>query len=156
MDLKKINIYVQSVFYTLAGLNHFINPEFYYPLIPDYFVFPVRINFIAGVFEILLGVGLLIPLLRKASAYGIILMLVAFIPSHVFFIQQGSCIADSLCVPEWVGWGRLVVIHPLLIYWAWTVMRGRKLTVDDQDFQGIGEAITKSKKVDSNAPSNIK
>ena len=98
---------MQSAFYILAGINHFVNPEFYYPLIPEYFVFEARMNGLAGFAEILCGVGLLF------------FMLIVFSTSHIYFIQQGSCV-DSLCVPQWMGWARLVVIHPFLIWWAWS------------------------------------
>jgi uncharacterized membrane protein len=70
--------------------------------------------------EIMGGIGLLIPITRKIAAFGIMAMLIAFIPSHVYFIQVGSCIREGLCVPEWVGWVRLIIIHPILIYWAWS------------------------------------
>lgn len=121
MDLTKISGYIQAAFYLLAGINHFIDPSFYLPLIPEYFMFPEAINYLSGGIEILLAVGLLFPASRKVSSYAIIAMLVAFIPSHIYFINQGSCIDGGLCVPEWIGWGRLLVIHPLLIWWAWSV-----------------------------------
>ena len=121
MGLKRLSIYIQGTFYIIAGANHFINPEFYYPLIPEYFVFEERINGMAGFYEIVFGIGLFFFVTRKAASYFIIIMLLAFVTSHVHFIQMGSCFDGGLCVPEWVGWFRLVVIHPLLIWWAWSV-----------------------------------
>lgn len=117
--MKKIALYLQSAFYVFAGVNHFVDPEFYFPLIPDYFVYPVLINSLSGVLEILFGIGLLFLSTRKISSYSIIAMLIAFIPSHVYFIQLGGCIDGGLCVPVWIGWARLLIIHPLLIWWAW-------------------------------------
>ena len=32
-------------FYFFAGSYHFINPESYYPLIPDYLLYPELINY---------------------------------------------------------------------------------------------------------------
>lgn len=116
--MKKIALYGQSMFYLLAGINHFRDPDFYLALIPPYFGYHETINFLSGGTEILLAV-LLIPIKsRKTAAYGILLLLIAFIPAHVYFIQIGSCIPNGLCVPAWLGWGRLLVIHPLLIIWA--------------------------------------
>ena len=74
----------------------------------------------AGVIEILLGIGLIFSQTRKLAAFGIMAMLVAFIPSHWYFIQIGGCIPDGLCAPLWIGWVRLLIIHPLLLYWAWS------------------------------------
>lgn len=116
---KRISLYLQAAFYVFAGSNHFVDPAFYYDLIPTYFSFPVEINWISGVLEILFGIGLILNPTRKFAAFSIIAMLVAFIPSHVYFIQIGGCVEGGLCAPLWVGWIRLILIHPLLIFWAW-------------------------------------
>ena len=118
---QRISTYIQGVFYIIAGINHFINPEFYYSLIPDYFIFIVEFNAMAGFAEILFGLLLFFTSTRKFASYSIIVMLLIFITSHFFFIQQGSCIDDGLCVPQWIGWVRLVVIHPILVWWSWSV-----------------------------------
>lgn len=124
MDLiKKTSRWIQSGFYLFAGANHFISPEFYDGLIPPYIPNHHFVNLLSGAIEIGLAIGLVIPKTRKISAILIIAMLVAFIPSHVYFIQIGGCIADGLCAPLWVGWMRLIVIHPLLIWWAWSARK---------------------------------
>lgn len=117
--IKNWSLRIQVVFYSLAGLNHFINPGFYLPLIPPYFPFPEQINLVSGVAEMLLAIGLVFPRTRSRAGYAIIAMLAAFIPSHLYFIQIGGCIPEGLCAPEWAGWLRLMVVHPLLIAWAW-------------------------------------
>ena len=110
------------VFYFVAGVNHFIHPEFYLPLIPSYLPNPEAINWISGVLEIVLAIGVTIPTYRKNAVLLIIVMLIAFIPSHVYFIQEGACMeSTSLCTPIWVAWVRLFPIHPLLMLWAWYV-----------------------------------
>jgi uncharacterized membrane protein len=119
----KLLIIAMGAFYILAGANHFINPDFYYPLIPEYLHFPKAINIISGIIEIIFGIGVLIPSFRKIASWGIILMLIAFIPSHIYFIQIGGCIQEGLCVPRWVAWLRLIVIHPILIFWAFMISK---------------------------------
>ena len=117
--MKKILLYLQATFYVFSGINHFRNPHFYDGLIPPYFPSHDLINTVAGMAEIILGIGLFFLATRKWAALGIIAMLLAFIPAHIYFIQTGSCIPDGLCAPKWLGWARLIVIHPLLIAWAW-------------------------------------
>jgi len=108
-----------AILYILAGLNHFRRPAGYLPLIPDYFGNPVLLNYAAGIFEIIGGIGLLIPATRQIAAYGIIAMLMAFIPSHILMIQQGGCFPKpAFCFPEWTMWVRLLIFQPLLIWWA--------------------------------------
>lgn len=120
INMRKISYYALVAFFVFAGLNHFIDPDFYYPLIPDYLPFPYAINAISGVVEIVLGLLLLFAKYRKYAAYLLIVLMVAFIPSHVYFIMIGSCVDEGLCVPEWIGWVRLIIIHPLLILWIYS------------------------------------
>ena len=115
---KQLSLLIISGFYVFAGANHFVNADFYLPLIPSYFLFPEVANYSSGFIEILFGVGLLWKATRKFSVYAIILMLIVFIPVHIYFIQEGSCVGQ-LCVDPWIGWARLVVIHPLLMVWAY-------------------------------------
>lgn len=110
-------------FYAFAGSYHFINPEFYYGLIPDYLPFPEFINYASGVLEIGLAIGVAIPKTRRRAVIGIIVLLVLFIPSHIYFIAVGSCVENNLCVAPWIAWVRLLLIHPVLIYWAWAVRK---------------------------------
>jgi len=117
--IKKASLYAQSGFYILAGTNHFLNPSFYYGLIPDYLPYHSIINYFSGGVEVVLGALLLFGKTRTGAVYGIILMLIAFIPTHVYFIQLGSCIEDGLCTHPAIGWIRLVLVHPLLMLWAW-------------------------------------
>lgn len=117
--MKRILLYLQAAFYVFAGTNHFRNPSIYDGLIPPYLPWHSLVNTVAGIAEMIFGMGLFFPAVRKWAAAGIIAMLLAFVPAHIYFIQMGSCIPGALCVPQWLGWARLVVIHPILILWAW-------------------------------------
>lgn len=121
--LKIISLYVMAIFYTLAGINHFINPEGYLRLIPEYLPNHTLLNLLAGVFEVIFGLALLFSSSRKWAAWGIILMLLAFIPAHIYFIEMDSCVENGICLPPWTGWFRLVIIHPILLGWAFLFTR---------------------------------
>lgn len=126
--LRKIGFYALVVFYVIAGVNHFINPGFYLDLIPPYLPWHEAINILSGLAEILLGLALLIPSLRQKAVWAIVLMLIAFIPAHVYFIQIGSCVEGGLCTTALMAWLRLVLIHPLLLLWAWSYRNYGKTT----------------------------
>ena len=117
--MKKAAFWLLVAFYLFAGANHFINPSFYSGLIPPYLPWHDLINIISGIAEIILAGLLLLPRTRLFAAKGIIVLLIAFIPAHIYFIQINSCIPNGLCVPQWLGWVRLIIVHPLLIAWAW-------------------------------------
>ncbi|HAA11135.1 MAG TPA: hypothetical protein DCE41_05295 [Cytophagales bacterium] len=124
MNLYRVSLLIQVGFYLVAGINHFRDPGFYLPLIPNYLPAPSAINIGSGILEIALALGLWWSPTRKWASWGIVAMLIAFIPSHVYFIQIGSCIPDGLCTPTWVAWFRLLAIHPFFMGWA--AWQGRK------------------------------
>ncbi len=109
------------VFFLFAGSYHFINPNFYFDQIPPFFSNKIFINYIAGVLEIILAIGVAIKKTRRIASIGIIILLIAFIPTHWYVIQQNGCIPTAYCVPIWLAWVRLLVLQPLFIFWAWGV-----------------------------------
>ncbi|MEN8816389.1 MAG: hypothetical protein ABF274_05895 [Nonlabens sp.] len=119
---RKLLLYSFVAFYAFAGIMHFITPEVYLEVIPDWLGNKVVLNYAAGAVEIGVALLALFRPTRKFSGLLTIAMLVAFIISHVYFIQIGSC-AGVMCIPEWVGYFRLIVIHPLLLYWAWKISK---------------------------------
>ncbi|MBX9892059.1 MAG: hypothetical protein K2Y12_07020 [Chitinophagaceae bacterium] len=120
--MQLIALYTMAAFYFVAGLNHFLNARFYMPLIPAYLSnWRNLINIVSGIAEMLLAIGLLFEATRLWSVYAIILMLIAFIPAHVWMIQQGNFKLGKIKITPLIAWVRLLVIHPLLILWAWWV-----------------------------------
>ncbi|MCH8546724.1 MAG: hypothetical protein LAT54_08320 [Cryomorphaceae bacterium] len=115
MLIKKRLPLVLGAFFIVAGINHFLMPSFYLPLIPDYLPFKNAVNWLSGLTEVAIGIGFLWPSTRRLSGWAMAVLMILFIPSHIHFIAIGSCVMEGLCVPEWVAWLRLIVIHPLLI-----------------------------------------
>lgn len=125
---KKISGYIMATFYFFSGVNHFIKPEGYKKIIPPYIHFHSLLNYAAGFIEIGLALLLLIPQTRKFACTMIILMLIAFIPAHIYMLETGWCVNEK-CLPQWVIWIRLLVLQPLLIYWAWTIKKDGKVSL---------------------------
>ncbi len=117
--IKPISFWIMISAYFFAGLYHFINPTFYLEFIPPYFSNPVLINTLAGIAEIGLALLLIPQKTRYYAAIGIILMLLAFIPAHIHMIALDGKIPNGPELPLWAAWVRLVVLHPILIIWAW-------------------------------------
>ncbi len=67
MDITKLLIYVYVVFFISAGLNHFLNPQFYDAIVPDFIPFPRLIHQITGVIEIILPLFLLTRFREEAA-----------------------------------------------------------------------------------------
>ena len=71
------------VLYTVAGVNHFINPHFYRKIMPPWLGWHNELIFISGAAEILLALLLLFTPTRRIAAWGIIGLLVAVFPANV-------------------------------------------------------------------------
>ncbi len=117
--MKKISLVLLCGLYIGAGINHFWHPKAYLDLIPPYFPYHYLLNIIAGSFEIIGGILMIIPSTRKISAILIIALLIAFIPAHIYWIQMHGCVSQHLCTAEWIAWMRLFPFQFLLIWWAW-------------------------------------
>src|ERR1700760_3002458 len=118
-NFKKVSLVVVIVFYLAAGVNHFYNPASYYKIIPPYIPCPLAVNVLAGFFELLFAMMLIFKKTRSIAAWGIILMLLAFLPVHISMIGDAPLKLGSLAVTPLLAWIRLVVLQPLLILWAW-------------------------------------
>ena len=105
-----------------AGLNHFFNSHVYLPLVPPALPGPGFWNALAGVAEIAGGVGLLIPRLRRAAAWGVVAMLVGFLWVHVEMVMNPERTAAGRAAPLWLLRARLPLQGVLI---AWTLWVGR-------------------------------
>ncbi len=117
--LKKIGLALLIIFYLAAGSNHFLSPGGYLAIIPRYLPWPHTLNLLAGFFEIFFGAALLFKSSRFFAAWGIILMLLAFLPVHISMIGDAPLKMGNLMVTPFLAWLRFLVLQPLLIFWAW-------------------------------------
>jgi uncharacterized membrane protein len=117
--LKKISFIILVVFYLVAGANHFRDPESYVKIIPSYFPYPEVLNFAAGFCELGFAFMLIFTKTRSVAAWGIILMLIAFLPVHISMIGNAPLQLGSITVTPFIAWIRLIVLQPLLLLWAW-------------------------------------
>ena len=54
MDITKVLIYVYVLFFIGAGLNHFLNPQFYDAIVPSFIPFPRVVHQFTGILEIVI------------------------------------------------------------------------------------------------------
>lgn len=102
-----------------AGLNHFRSTGVYVGMKPSWLPAHEALVYISGVFEILGGLGLILPATRKLAAYGLIALLVAVFPANLNMALNHLPLGDTP-VPDWALWGRLP-LQAVLIAWAWYV-----------------------------------
>jgi len=118
--VQQIVFFCLIIFYIFAVYNHFATPSFYIPIIPPYLsAWAKEINILSGIVEIILALLLIPKTTRSFAAKGIIIMLIAFIPTHVYFIQKGYFMLGSYSITPLLSYIRLFVGQPLLILWVW-------------------------------------
>jgi hypothetical protein len=64
---QRVAVVVAAVFYIVAGSLHFIRPAPYLRIMPPYVPWHAETVGISGAFEILGGLGLLVPATRRAA-----------------------------------------------------------------------------------------
>ena len=67
---RKIALVVAAVFYAIAGILHFLHPGGYVKIVPPFIPHPLAMVYFSGLAEIAGGLGLLLPQLRRAAAWG--------------------------------------------------------------------------------------
>ncbi len=110
--------WVLAIFFIVAGVNHFISPSIYLEMMPAWLPAKEAANWISGTAEIAGGLGLLLPLLRRAASWGLIALLVAVFPANVHVALQGHM--AGLDASAWVLWLRLP-LQVVFIAWVWWV-----------------------------------
>ena len=117
-----ISLFILAIFFILAGLNHFRNAGFYMAIMPPYLPAHKELVIISGVFEILGGVGLLVPATRQWAGYGLILLLIAVFPANLHMALNADAFAKF--GPRWALYLRLP-LQFLLTYWIYWVISQR-------------------------------
>lgn len=110
---KKIIGIVLALLLLVSGVAHFITPETYYPMIPDFLPKSV-VNLLAGTVEIILGIGVFIPKFSKKALLGIFLLMIIFLPIHIL-----DALKENPVIGTKTGAIVRLVIQFLLIYLPW-------------------------------------
>ena len=77
-----------SFAYTYVGIRHFIDPDFFLAIMPDYLPLHLELVYLSGLAEIILGLLLLNKKKRTAAAVGIILLLILVFPANIHLVQS--------------------------------------------------------------------
>jgi uncharacterized membrane protein len=101
-NIKAILKYLFAASFMLAGLNHFINPDFYLKIMPPYLPWHLPLVYLSGVVEIALGALLLIPKLTRVAAWGLIALLVAVFPANIHMALNHEFYPDHSVAALWL------------------------------------------------------
>lgn len=116
--LKKSTIYFMGAAYIYVGLRHFIDPNFFMAIMPDYLPYHLEAVYFSGVFEIILGGMLLYKKTRRLAGWGLIALLIAVFPANIYLAQNETA-QQSLDISQSVAIIRLPFqfLFISLAYW---------------------------------------
>ena len=78
MDITKLLIYVYIAFFVVAGINHFLNPQFYDAIVPNFIPYPRFVHQFTGVLEIIIPLLFLTRYRKEAAILMIILLVILY------------------------------------------------------------------------------
>lgn len=138
---KEILRVILSVAIIVVGITHFIRPDQYAKIVPPQLPYPLELVYISGVFEILGGIGLLIPFLSVAAAWGLIALFIAVFPAN---INQtiNSIPIEGIPHHPLLYWARLP-FQAVLIAWAWWYTRKPQEQPGAKSVAAQAEPLTK-------------
>ena len=113
---QKILVAIAAVFYIGAGSLHFLKPAMYEKIVPPYVPWHLAMVYVSGAAEVLGGLGLLIPRVRRGAALGLVALLIAVFPANVY-MATNPVEAGASALPAAALWGRLV-LQPIFIWWV--------------------------------------
>lgn len=113
MSWKQAFLILMSLFYTAAGINHFINPNFYLRMMPPYLPLHLELVYLSGLIEIALGIAIAIPRVRRLAAWGIIALLIAVYPANIHMALHPELF------PEFSRLGLYLRLPVQILFIAW-------------------------------------
>ena len=104
-----------------VGVLHFVIPNIFAKLIPAELPYPLSLVYISGFFEILGGIGLLIPPVSHAAAWGLLTLFIFVFPANINMAVNQIQLPNIPNSP-WFQAARLP-FQAVLIAWAWWYTR---------------------------------
>jgi uncharacterized membrane protein len=108
--------WVLTISLSIVGTLHFLKPEQFARIVPPPFP-PFTSVYVSGFFEILGGIGLLIPTVSSLAAWGLISLFIAVFPANIYMTLHNIKI-DGIPQNPVLYWGRLP-LQAVLIAWAY-------------------------------------
>jgi uncharacterized membrane protein len=115
---QRMAVVVAAVFYVVAGSLHFIKPAPYLRIMPPYVPWHSVMVRVSGAFEILGGLGLLVPATRRAAAWMLVALLIAVFPANVYMALH-PVEAGAAGIAPVLRWGRLPIQAVLICWLLW-------------------------------------
>ena len=116
--IKNISIYIMSLLYILVGIKHFLDPNFFLKIMPEYLNYHLELVYLSGFFEILFGILLIFKKTRFFGAWGVFILLICVFPANIY-LYSSEAAQIALNISKSQALIRLPFQIPLLIIAYW-------------------------------------
>jgi uncharacterized membrane protein len=114
--LKNVSAIVVSLLFIVGGIMHFVKSAMYARIVPAWLPYPMFMIYLSGFFEVLGGIGVLIPQFRRAAGIGLILLLLAVFPANINMAIHAADFPEQF---RWLIWMRLPMQLLIIAWVAW-------------------------------------
>ncbi len=114
--VRRLARLVLALAYGFVGYVHLKSPEGFLPIMPEFVPFPREVVLATGVAEIAGAIGLMIPRLRVAAAWGLAAYAVCVFPANIKHAVEGIALGGQVA-----GMGYHVprlLAQPVIVWWA--------------------------------------
>lgn len=114
-----------AVSFAAVGLLHFTQAATFVAIMPPYVPAALHLPavYLSGVAEVAGGLGLLVPQLRRAAGWGLLLLLVAVFPANIHMAMDGVGL-PGMPVNQTLLWARLPLQFVLAAWVCWVAECG--------------------------------
>lgn len=112
-----------ALFFVSGCIAHFVVTDFFVMAMPDYLGYHRELVIISGIFELLGGLGILLPQTRLWAGYGLIALVVAVYPANINMALHPERYAD---IPVILLYIRLP-FQFLFVWFIWWAIRPERL-----------------------------
>ncbi len=121
---ERLSLYGLAAAMVAIGITHFVRPEPFVEIMPAFLPAPRLLVYVSGAFEILGGIGLLVPRSRRFAAWGLIALYIAVFPANINMAIHHITPTGTPALPTWALWARLP-LQLVLIALAYRFTRPR-------------------------------
>ncbi|MFS0515252.1 DoxX family protein [Nostoc sp. UIC 10607] len=114
---KEVLRVILAICIIVVGVTHFLVPEEYAKIVPPQLPYPLGLVYLSGFYEILGGIGLLVPPVSQAAAWGLLALFIAVYPANINMAVNLIKI-EHIPNSPWLHVFRLP-FQAVLIAWAW-------------------------------------
>ena len=118
--MNKVITYILAVIMILGAAGHIFYPDSYTGMIPE-FISDKLAHILAAISELAIGLALLIPKLRKYGGLGLMILMIIFMPLHIWDVVR----EDPFMGSATAAWIRFFVQAFFIAggWWVWDRFR---------------------------------